>query len=390
MALPGGASPNGTGETIAIIDAFDAPNLASDLAVFDAHFGLPAPPSFVKVSESGSSTLPATNASWAQETSLDVEWAHAIAPGASILLVEANSASDLDLGTAVNYARNQPGVVAVSMSWGGSEFPGEQSVDALFTAPANHPGVAFVTSSGDNGAGVSWPASSANVLSVGGTTLKLDSSNNRSSETAWSGSGGGLSRYESEPSYQESVQQYGKRTTPDVAYDADPNTGVAVYDSLAYQGQVGWQVYGGTSVAAPQWAALVAIADQGRGKSGPLGTLPGSLYSLPKTDFYDITVGSNGHPAPPGYDGVTGRGTPNANLLISDLIAQGTAGGVKAGSGTASAAPAAAWRLWPRPLPDMRPGPWSRTLFSADGVRPRRTSIRRQTMRCDTKCRCWQ
>ena len=174
VALPGGASPNGTGETIAIIDAFDAPNLAGDLAVFDAHFGLPAPPSFVKVSESGSSTLPATNASWAQETSLDVEWAHAIAPGASILLVEANSASDLDLGTAVNYARNQPGVVAVSMSWGGSEFPGEQSVDALFTAPANHPGVAFVTSSGDNGAGVSWPASSANVLSVGGTTLKLD------------------------------------------------------------------------------------------------------------------------------------------------------------------------------------------------------------------------
>ena len=127
-----------------------------------------------------------------------------------------------------------------------------------------------------------------------------------------------------------------------MAYDADPNTGVAVYDSLAYQGQVGWQVYGGTSVAAPQWAALVAIADQGRGKSGPLGTLPGSLYSLPKTDFYDITVGSNGHPALPGYDGVTGRGTPNANLLISDLIAQGTAGGVKAGSGTASAAPAAA------------------------------------------------
>jgi subtilase family serine protease len=332
---------NGAGQTIAIVDAYDDPNIAGDLAVFDAHFNLPAPPSFVKVGQTGSiTTLPTGNAGWGQEISLDVEWAHAIAPGASILLVEANSPSNKNLLAAVDYARSQPGVVAVSMSFGGAEFSTETQSDSIFTTPAGHTGVAFVAASGDNGAGASWPAISPNVLGVGGTTLKLNSSNNRTTETAWSGSGGGVSSYEPEPSYQSGIQNYGQRTMPDVSYDADPSTGVAVYDSFAHRRQVGWQVFGGTSIAAPQWSALIAIADQGKGASGSLANLPAAVYSLPSSDLYDITSGSNGaYSAKPGYDLVTGLGSPNANVLIPDLIAMpGVVGQLKTGTVTAASA----------------------------------------------------
>ncbi len=144
-----GVTGNGAGETIAIVDAYDDPNIASDLHQFDAAFGL-SDPTFTKVNQNGGTAMPAADAGWATEISLDVEWAHAIAPGASILLVEANSSSFSDLLTAVNYARNAPDVATVSMSWGGGEFSGENSYDSDFTTPAGHSGVSFFVASGDS------------------------------------------------------------------------------------------------------------------------------------------------------------------------------------------------------------------------------------------------
>ena len=305
------------------------PTIASDLQAFDKEFGL-ANPTLTVVNQKGGTTLPAANAGWAGEISLDVEWAHAIAPGAKILLVEAANSSETNLFTAVKYAAAQTGVVAVSMSWGGSEFSGETSYDSALTPPASNPGVVFINSSGDSGAPAEYPATSPNVLSVGGTTLSLTSSGSYSSESAWSGSGGGISAYESQPSYQKGIvtQSTTKRTDPDVSYDANPNTGFPVYQTYGNSSSTPWLQYGGTSDAAPQWAALVAIADQGRaldGEAALAGTgLMKDLYSLPSSDFHDITSGtSNGKPkesAAAGYDLATGLGTPIANLVVAGLV----------------------------------------------------------------------
>ena len=146
-----GTAGDGTGTTIAIVNAYDDPNLASDLQAFDAQWGLPNP-TFTKVNQTGGSSLPAANASWGVEESLDVEWAHAIAPKASILLVEASIPTGTDLDTAVATAAKTSGVVVVSNSYGGGESSGETSTDSTFTTPSGHPGVTFVASSGDNGA----------------------------------------------------------------------------------------------------------------------------------------------------------------------------------------------------------------------------------------------
>ncbi|HET6326492.1 MAG TPA: S53 family peptidase [Planctomycetaceae bacterium] len=329
VAFSNGVKGNGAGQTIAIVDAYADPNIASDLQKFDAQFGLAAPPSFTQAVEQGATT----NSGWALETALDVEWAHAMAPQANIVLVEANNSSLSSLLSAVNYARNLANVSVVSMSWGAGEFASETAYDNYFTTPAGHIGITFVASSGDAGAGTTWPSVSPNVLAVGGTTLTTSASGAYSGEAAWSGSGGGVSTFETEPSYQTSVESTGKRTTPDVAYDANPNTGFAVYDSVAYAGQNGWFEVGGTSAGAPQWAALIAIADQGRAISG-LGSLSNAqstLYTLPASDFHDITSGSNGTAATTGYDLVTGRGTP-----VVTSIVQALSGGSVATTKTAS------------------------------------------------------
>ena len=196
----------GAGETIAIVDAYSDPKIVSDLATADAYASIPAPPSFTIINQNGeTSPLPSGNTSWGVEISLDVEWAHSIAPAANLLLVEANSSSLSDLLKAVDTAASYPGVAVVSMSWGSSEFSSESSYDSNFTTPAGHTGVTFVASSGDSGGVVEWPAASPNVLSVGGTTLSLNSNNTWKSETAWSDSGGGVSRYEPSPSYQSGL-----------------------------------------------------------------------------------------------------------------------------------------------------------------------------------------
>jgi hypothetical protein len=326
----GTVTGDGTGTTIAIVDAFDDPTIASDLTKFDATFGLPDPV-FTKVNQTGGSTPPIADSGWAVEIALDVEWAHAIAPKANILLVEANTSNDFDLYTAVRFAARQPGVVAVSMSWGGNEDPTELGNDGNFTTPAGHAGVTFLVSSGDSGAPPSYPAASPNVVSVGGTTLSIDSAGNYRGESAWGGSGGGISPYESQPAYQSGVvtQSSTQRTNPDVAYDSDPSTGFPVLATYSEGASAPWVQVGGTSDAAPQWAGLIAIADQGRllaGEGtldGPSQTLP-MLYKLPAADFHDITSGfSTGTPeysAGPGYDLVTGIGTPIANLVVRDLV----------------------------------------------------------------------
>ena len=330
----GGTPAEGRGTTIAIVTAYDSPNIAADLATFNATFGIPAPPSFQKVNQTGGKTLPAFNASWSTETCLDVQWAHAIAPGASILLVEAKSNATADMLAAVKYARSAPGVVAVSMSWGQAEYAGETAHDVTFTTPAGHPPVSFFAASGDWGAPGIYPAMSPNVVAVGGTSLTLGKGG-VAVESAWGRSGGGVSAYEARPNYQAGVvmQTTTKRANPDVALVSDPATGLAVCDSKANGAKTPWRAYGGTSIAAPQWAGIAAIVAQGRALRGaaPLDgrkeLLP-ALYSLPAADFRDIVSGSsNGTPrlaAGPGYDLVTGRGSPVAEALVRDLVAWGS------------------------------------------------------------------
>lgn len=324
-----GVKGDGTGQTIAIIDAYDAPNIFSDLSTFNTTFGIQnidgqGNPILTKATPQG---VPATNSLWAEEASLDVEWAHAIAPGAHILLVEANSSSISALMAAVDYARNQPNVSVVSMSWGAGEFSTETSYDSYFTTPSNHTRVSFVASTGDQGGVTQWPAVSPNVVGVGGTTLTVDASNNYVGETAWGGTGGGISTYESKPSYQSTVtQSSNKKTSPDLAYVAD---GV----QICYNG--GFTTVGGTSCGAPQIAAMIAIVDQGRTLNGRM-TLDGradllpALYSVNSTDYHDITTGSAGSfNASVGYDLTTGRGSPVGNLLVNDLsnVVNATLGG---------------------------------------------------------------
>ena len=305
---------SGTGQTIAIVDAYGSPTLASDLAVFCNTFGLPQATLNIYYPQG----TPASDSGWALETSLDVQWAHAIAPGATLAVVVAKSASLSDLLSAVDYAVNTVGAKQVSMSWGAGEFRSETRNDSHF----NKTGVAFFAASGDNGSGVLWPGASPYVVSVGGTTLNLDNTGIVTSETAWSGSGGGVSVYESKPSYQTGWQSTSKRTVPDVAYNADPYTGYPVYISN-YNGSSGWITVGGTSAGAPQWAAQQALVNASRSTS--LGNVVAAIYSVAgvayAADFFDITSGSNGgYSAKTGYDYVTGLGSTNSPNLIPALI----------------------------------------------------------------------
>lgn len=312
----------GAGQTIGIVDAFDAPTIEADLAVFNTQFGLAACTTangcFQKVYAAG--TPPAVDAGWSLETSLDVEWAHAIAPQAKILLVEGATNSFTNLLAAVDVAVAH-GASVVSMSFGGPEFSAELQQDSHFNVPF----VTFVASSGDNGHGASYPAASPFVVGVGGTSLTIQSDGTYVSETAWNGSGGGTSRFEPKPQNQVGlVFLTQKRSIPDIAYDADPNTGVPVYDTT---GGKNWIQVGGTSSSAPQWSALFAIANSSRAAAGKaaLNGVLDNLYNLTQ-DLNDVTTGTNGIcgrncKTKHGYDKVTGLGTPMADQLIPDLVA---------------------------------------------------------------------
>jgi hypothetical protein len=340
FATPSGAvKGDGTGQVIALIEAYHDPTLASDLATFSKTYDLPAA-DLVVANQAGA----VTNSGWALEESLDVEWAHAIAPAATLLVIEAHTQSRRSLIAAVNVARSIPGVVTISMSWGFNEFTKEASYNSYFTTPAGHRGITFVAASGDSGpTGAEWPSVSPNVLAVGGTSLTVSPSGQYVFESAWVDSSGGYGRFQAEPGYQRSLQATGKRSTPDVAFDGDPSTGVAVYQTSLVSGQGSWFTVGGTSLGTPAWAAIIAIVDQGRNLSGqgsldgPTQALP-ALYSLAATDFRAIApLARFGAAAAGGANITTGRGTPNGPQLVADLDASQltlplTASG--AGSGT--------------------------------------------------------
>ena len=317
-----GSTPaDGSGETIAIVDAYNNPYLRSDLQKFDTRYGIAAPPSLQIVNQTGGSTLPRLSVGWGSEIALDVELVHAIAPGANILLVEANSTASADLDAAEDYARNAPGVVVISNSWSNPEYSNESSEDSHFVTPAGHSGVTFVAAAGDDGLGAQYPAASPDVLTVGGTSLTLSSDGGYGSESAWSNGGGGASLYEPKPSYQLGITPGTNRTTPDVSAVADQATGIEVYSSFVG----GWEDAGGTSAATPIWAApdRDRRSRVARWLAKDRWPAQAALYSMPRSDFHDITTGSNGAAATGGYDLATGLGSPIANLLIPDLVNYG-------------------------------------------------------------------
>lgn len=324
------SSGAGAGQIIAIVDAYHDPHALSDLNKFNAQYGYPTLTACTSLSQSGPcfkqadpQGTPTVNSGWVLEESLDIEWAHAEAPGAKIVLVEAASSSSSNLFGAVSYAGRTIGATEVSMSWGGGEFSGETSLDANM----NHSGTFYTVSAGDSGHGAEYPAASPKVIAVGGTTLNGCSGTSCSGftrESTWSGSGGGASAYEAIPGYQSGYTGpvYGastiaaltgsKRGIPDVSFDANPNTGVSVYDSTKYQGQNGWFTLGGTSVGAPNWAGVLAA-----GAAANQAALQGdpAIYVGGSTHLRDITSGTNGTcgtgcTAGVGYDLVTGLGSP--------------------------------------------------------------------------------
>ncbi len=313
-ALPATAP---TAQTIAIVDAYDDPSIESDLAVYDATFGLPACTvangCLRKLNQSGAAgPYPPVDAGWALEISVDVETAHAICESCQIMLVEASSSSLSDLATAENLAAAL-GATEISNSYGGREFSGETAETAF-----DHPGIAITASAGDSGFGTEFPAAAPTVVAVGGTTLNLLAGSAYGSETVWSGTGSGCSLYALAPTWQTADPNWSrtgcvnKRGIADVAADADPATGAAVYDSTPYLGHSGWFKVGGTSLSAPLIAAVFALG----GSAGRV-SYPGSLPYANRARLHDVTSGSNGTcgtimcSATSGYDGPTGVGTPN-------------------------------------------------------------------------------
>jgi subtilase family serine protease len=312
--------PIGGAKVIAIVDAYHYGTALQDFNTFAGYFGLPTETSssptasknkvFQVVYATTNGKAPKTNCGWAQEAALDIEWAHGMAPGAKIVLVEAASASFADLFKAVDTATaivKAAGGGEVSMSWGGSEFSSEASYDSHFSQNSN---VVYFASSGDTGGVTIYPGVSPNVVAAGGTSLVI-SGGKIAGEIGWTGSGGGPSKYELEPSYQYLIGMpsslKGHRGVPDISYDADPNTGVSVYDSTACQGMSGWMVFGGTSVSSPSLAGLTNAS--GGFELNSVSQLTTSYASV--NYFNDIVSGTAGsYKAAAGWDYVTGLGTP--------------------------------------------------------------------------------
>jgi hypothetical protein len=326
-ALTAASASDGAGRTIAIVDAYDDPTAASDLAAYRSSAGLPVVPSFKKVNQSGApSPLPSeapADDDWTLEESLDLDMASAICPLCNIVLVEATNDSGTGLYVAENTAASMAGYI--SNSWGGPESASDTSLDS---SSFNHPGDVITASAGDSGYGVIYPAASPNVVSVGGTRLSTASNSRGWSESVWNtapgeGTGSGCSAVEPQPSWQTALHLTGcsKRIDNDVAADADPNTGVATYDTS--NGNGGWNEVGGTSASSPMLAAMFALA-------GSPGSTPANDIYTHTSNFFDVTTGNDGSCSPAylctaetGYDGPTGIGTPDG---IAGLVNSTSAG----------------------------------------------------------------
>jgi subtilase family serine protease len=314
----------GAGITIAVVDAFGNPNVQADLNKYSATFGLPT----TAVGTVYPQGRPATfNQGWALETNLDVQMAHALAPSAKIVVEAAISPTVANLMGAVQDAYTNQGANVVSMSFGGAEFSTEigAQADGIFLT-GHKRGVSFTASSGDQGTGAQYPASSPFVTAVGGTSLFTQPDGTYVKEAAWSGSSGGLSTFEARPAYQRAFNNHIKRGVPDVAMVADPNTGVVVFDSFGMEAEKGFFILGGTSASAPLFAAVLAVANQQRNID--LKNTNTALYNVAEahyaTDFHDVRIGSNGTcgticQAHAGYDFVTGLGSPVGSRLVSHL-----------------------------------------------------------------------
>jgi Repeat of unknown function (DUF346) len=413
MDLLHASQTTGAGQLIAVVDALDNPNAASDLQAFDAAFGLPDPA--FQVTNLGAAPGSAINNVWDHEIDLDIEWAHALAPGAAIALVEVADSNVATLMGGVTYAVNKLGADVVSMSWGtAAEMTGETQQDSAFTStsPSGKP-VMYVGAAGDVGFGTSWPAVSPQVLSVGGTSLAPSALGNDTqqshfncsgmtasagvtsqNETVWGspsctasscpGTGGGTSTIEAKPSWQAGFGPSGGRSTPDVAMLADPNTGVAIYTDGA------WSPYewGGTSLAAPLWAGVIALLNQQRHASGldNLSITPTSNWAYQLTPVNDIVSGASPSRASdscqstgacvaaPGYDQVTGRGSPLGGISWEPLGGSITSAPDVASRGSGrldvfARGPSNA--LWTRSFSGGQWGPWQSlggVLTSAPGV----------------------
>jgi kumamolisin len=349
-ATGGTNHPTGGWGAIALVDAYDNPQALANLTTFSSHYGLPVA-TFTKVlantafgtlngMTASCSGTPAGNTGWGLEEDLDIEWAHAMAPSAQIILVEAcsNSYSDLYFAEQVAGLKvNAAGGGDVSNSWGGGEYSGEVGAadDVFYRYYWKQ--IAYFASAGDSGWGAQYPSSSPWVVSAGGTTVNRDATGNFVSESCWSGSGGGVSAYEvwqNPPSitngmgpwtaFQFPLFNQTPRQTPDLSFDANPASGVYVYDTYGYGG---WLVVGGTSVASPSLAGIVNNAANRMGQSPAIGGLFTNqennliysqefAYSGFSQNFYDVTAGSNGtgHNAGPNYDQCTGVGTPRGKL----------------------------------------------------------------------------
>ncbi|NJP44809.1 peptidase S8 [Streptomyces sp. PRB2-1] len=306
-ALP---DTGGEGATVAIVDAYDNPNAEADLATYRAQYGLPACTTdngcFRKVDQRGGSGYPVTDPGWAEEISLDVDMVSATCPACHILLVEADTNLLTDLGAAVDTAVAL-GARFVSNSYGGGESAADADYDAQFF---DHPGVAITASSGDAGYGVEYPAGSQYVTAVGGTSLRPDGTERGWTDTVWGGAGSGCSAYDPKPAWQRDTE-CATRTVADVSAVADPATGVAVYDTFGTDR--GWEVFGGTSAAAPLIASAYALAG-----TPAEGSYPASYPYAHGDALNDVLTGTNGECAGSylctgavGYDGPTGVGTPN-------------------------------------------------------------------------------
>ena len=300
-------------QTVAVVVADDDPTAEADLGTASATFGLPACTTangcFTKVDQTGGTTYPAPDEGWALEASLDLQTIHAVAPHAHLLLVEARTPGLLDLMAAENYATAH--ATEVNNSWGSVEIG---LVDKLFDSVFSKT-IPITVATGDGGFGVEWPSSNPFVTAVGGTTLQVDAAGNRLSETAWSGTGSGCSSFEPKPAWQHDTG-CAHRAVADVSADADPATGMSVYDSFGYKSATGWFVVGGTSLASPIVASTYALA------AGLPQLFAIRAYLLPSA-LHDITSGTNGTCTPTylctagaGYDGPTGLGSPNGILAF--------------------------------------------------------------------------